>query len=104
MGRNKYIAHIRNRDKAEQSLEDHLKGVAYLARVYADKIGFGDFGELIGLIHDVGKYSESFQNYICSFVKPDKTSCIKINRHNISALFHCLFFIVSKEKCIFPGD
>ena len=66
MGRNKYIAHIRNRDKAEQSLEDHLKGVAYLARVYADKIGFGDFGELIGLIHDVGKYSESFQNYICS--------------------------------------
>lgn len=66
MKRTKYIAHIRSRDKAEQSLEDHLKGVAALARVYADKIGLGDFGELIGLLHDVGKYSESFQNYICS--------------------------------------
>lgn len=66
MGKKKYIAHIRGLDHAEQRLEDHLKGVAALSRVYADKIGLGGFGELIGLLHDVGKYSESFQNYIRS--------------------------------------
>lgn len=61
-----YIAHVRERDGTEQSLEDHLTGVAERAQQNAEKIGLGKIGELLGLLHDVGKYSDAFQQYIRS--------------------------------------
>jgi CRISPR-associated endonuclease/helicase Cas3 len=64
----KFIAHYRERDKQEQSLEDHLRGVAELAKGFAEKLGLGDHGELLGLLHDLGKYSTEFQNYLKSAV------------------------------------
>jgi CRISPR-associated endonuclease/helicase Cas3 len=70
-----YLAHIRERDKAKQSLEDHLKGVADLAGRFADKIGLKEYGELIGLLHDIGKYSKKFQDYLKSsegLINPDE--------------------------------
>ncbi len=60
------IAHVRERDRVEQPLEDHLRGVADRARKNADKLGLGKAGELLGLLHDIGKYSAAFQNYIRS--------------------------------------
>lgn len=62
------VAHHRKSDGATQTLEQHLLGVAALARAFADKVGLADQGELIGLLHDLGKYSEQFQNYIRSAV------------------------------------
>ena len=61
-----YIAHIRESDGRIQTVEEHLTGVAELARAYGAKFGFGEFCELIGLLHDVGKYSLDFQKYIAS--------------------------------------
>jgi CRISPR-associated endonuclease/helicase Cas3 len=49
-----------------QSLKAHLEGVAVLSRKNAEKIGCADYGELLGLLHDLGKYSKSFQDYIRS--------------------------------------
>ncbi len=49
-----------------QSLEDHLLAVAERCRKNASKFGCGSLGELIGLVHDIGKYSSAFQQYICS--------------------------------------
>lgn len=63
-----YIAHYRERDGAHQSLETHLFGVGRLARSHAEKIGLRDQGELLGLLHDLGKYSAAFQAYIKSAV------------------------------------
>lgn len=63
-----YIAHKRELDDAVQSLEIHLLGVARLAKVLASKIGLEPQGELIGLLHDLGKYSDEFQNYLKSAV------------------------------------
>lgn len=63
-----FIAHHRESDGATQSLACHLTGVAEKARGFAKKIGLAEQGELIGLLHDLGKYSESFQNYIKSAV------------------------------------
>ena len=55
-----YIAH------KNQSLKEHLEGVARLCRINADKIGCGSYGEILGLLHDLGKYSQEFQSYIKS--------------------------------------
>ena len=62
------IAHWRSSDGKEQSLEAHLDGVSKLARTFAAKIGLQDAGELIGALHDLGKYSKEFQDYLRSAV------------------------------------
>lgn len=63
-----YIAHYRGKDGARQSLEAHLRGVGELARSHAEKIGLHTQGELLGILHDLGKYSAAFQTYIKSAV------------------------------------
>jgi CRISPR-associated endonuclease/helicase Cas3 len=61
-----YIAHYRGKDGAHQSLEAHLQGVAKLTSEFATKFDLASQGELIGLLHDLGKYSAAFQAYIQS--------------------------------------
>jgi CRISPR-associated endonuclease/helicase Cas3 len=51
-----------------QSLEEHLSGVGVKSKNFAAKIGLAEQGELIGLLHDLGKYSQKFQNYIKSAI------------------------------------
>ncbi len=60
------IAHIREYDKEIQSLEDHLLETAALCRKFAEKVGLGNLGEVAGLIHDIGKNTDLFKNYILS--------------------------------------
>jgi len=60
------IAHVRTSDKSIQELETHLLEVAEITKKLAAKINAAEAGELIGLLHDFGKYSTSFQNYIQS--------------------------------------
>ncbi|MFA4987672.1 MAG: CRISPR-associated helicase Cas3' [Candidatus Brocadiia bacterium] len=45
----------------EQSLLEHLQGVAALASEFADAFGSAEWGSIIGLWHDVGKASPEFQ-------------------------------------------
>ena len=63
---NLLLAHIRDIDKRRQTLVDHLNAVSQLAGEFADKIGLRKTGEIIGLLHDFGKASENFQNYLLS--------------------------------------
>ncbi|MDP2811214.1 MAG: CRISPR-associated endonuclease Cas3'', partial [Rhodocyclaceae bacterium] len=61
----KFIAHVRgNGDR--QALHDHLIGVGDKASSNAAKIGLAAQGELLGLLHDLGKYSDAFQSYLKS--------------------------------------
>jgi len=62
----KFIAHRRQFDGAIQSLEDHLLGTSQIAGQFAEDIGLRECGELMGLLHDLGKASQEFQNYIRS--------------------------------------
>lgn len=51
-----------NSDQSDWHLLDaHLKAVATLAEERAAKFGVGEFGRICGLLHDLGKYSTSFQ-------------------------------------------
>ncbi|MDR2240188.1 MAG: CRISPR-associated endonuclease Cas3'', partial [Zoogloeaceae bacterium] len=60
-----YIAHVRKNGEV-QTLEKHLYAVSKLSSDFATKIGLAKQGELIGLLHDLGKYSAAFQAYIQS--------------------------------------
>lgn len=66
-----FIAHVRASDSSEQSLYAHLTGTAEIAKTLATKIGLPLSGELIGLVHDLGKYSQAFQTYIRDSVQFD---------------------------------
>lgn len=61
-----YIAHARKSDNEPQLLKTHLSEVADIAQTLATKINAAEAGEIIGLLHDFGKYSAAFQNYIQS--------------------------------------
>ncbi len=63
-----YIAHVQKTGDDPQSLEEHLLGVAKIAKGLASKIHLEPQGELIGLLHDLGKYSNAFQTYLKSAV------------------------------------
>ena len=54
-------------ETGEQTLRDHLLGVASRARKHAAKLDLAAAGELIGLLHDLGKSSDAFQRYLLSF-------------------------------------
>lgn len=67
-----YIAHIRNADGKIQSVDEHLKGVQALAEQFGSKIEVKHLAGLAGLLHDTGKYSDSFRNYIIEAVNNPK--------------------------------
>lgn len=59
-----FIAHPAKDGHSHQSVKTHLFEVGALAAGYAGKIGQADAGFLLGLLHDFGKFSQSFQNYM----------------------------------------
>lgn len=61
-----YVAHVRANTTECQSLEAHLRGVSKQALEFAKKFELATHGELVGLLHDLGKYSAAFQTYIQS--------------------------------------
>jgi CRISPR-associated endonuclease/helicase Cas3 len=67
--RKNLFAHFRGKDKEHkepQYLMEHLTTVSELAGKFADKIGLKETGEILGLLHDLGKASQEFQNYLLS--------------------------------------
>ena len=65
------IAHIREKDKQVQTVEEHLIETN-LAEIYGDKIGVKHITGLAGMLHDLGKYTNEFRNYILEAINnPD---------------------------------
>ncbi len=60
-----FIAHLRKTGEP-QYLWTHLGEASKHAGRFADRIGLKECGELIGMLHDLGKASDEFQNYILS--------------------------------------
>ena len=59
----KYYAHsTENPDKSDwQELKDHLAKTAEKSAKFAEKFNHEEFGRIVGLFHDLGKYSQKFQ-------------------------------------------
>ena len=62
----KYYAHSREDHPLEdwQSLEAHLDNVARICQSFADQFNAGQWGEVAGKFHDLGKGSLQFQAYL----------------------------------------
>lgn len=60
------IAHWRASDQTAHLIQEHLQEVSALSAAFAAKLQIANAGELIGLLHDLGKYSKEFQDYIQS--------------------------------------
>ncbi len=84
-----YIAHFRESDRKIHELRDHLFCVARLCEKYGSRIGVGKLAYLAGLLHDMGKYGQGFQDYICSKMPWNLQSekAHKIDHGKIGALY-----------------
>lgn len=64
----KYISHVKRSVTGEieafQSNEEHGKAVAELAKEFASEFGMGEWGYVLGMLHDKGKEKHQFQEYI----------------------------------------
>jgi len=67
-----FIAHIRENDKRIQTVEEHLLDVKELAESYGEKLGVKHLSGLAGMLHDLGKYSNEFKEYILEAVNNPK--------------------------------
>lgn len=66
------IAHIRENDKQVQTVESHLLEVKGLAESFGEKLGVRHIAGLAGMLHDLGKYTDEFREYILEAINnPD---------------------------------
>ena len=59
-----YLAHIRRDESAEQTIRSHLLRVGDLMAMYAAGLGLSSMAQLIGMLHDLGKCTRAFANYL----------------------------------------
>ena len=59
-----YLAHIRRDESAEQTIRSHLLRVGNLMAMYAAGLGLSSMAQLIGILHDLGKCTRAFANYL----------------------------------------
>lgn len=100
------IAHMRESDKQPQSVWEHLCGVSEITGRFADVVGLREAGELLGLVHDLGKASENFQQYIQSgvgMIDPDSDDYVDTEKFkgridHSSAGAQLMFSYLKNEK------
>lgn len=81
------IAHI-NSDKEIQSVETHCKNVANYAKQEASSLHLANTLYLTGLLHDIGKFSDDFKEYIIAANNdPNSVKRGSVNHSSAGAYF-----------------
>ena len=90
-----YPAHIRKVDdkKYVQTVEEHCRGVAEIAAELLSDIGLEKTAYLAGMVHDLGKFSENFKNYIEKAVDGEK-----VQRGSVNHTFAGVRFLLEKHS------
>lgn len=113
-----YFAHIKeNKTKEGQTLREHLENVGQYSSKSASKLKLEKLGELIGLLHDLGKYSSAFQSYIQSatgYIDEDVDDYVdaeklkgKIDHSSAGAQYVWQYFTnlnLKDPKCLILGE
>jgi len=68
-----FYAHSPNEQGEWHELETHLRETARLSSRFAQKFGAGELGRIAALWHDIGKFSDSFQDYLKAVVVSEQT-------------------------------
>lgn len=84
-----FCAHINPTTLKEQSVKEHLYNVSKMSMEYGAKILLGATGELIGILHDMGKGTKKFDSYIRYSSKHPNDKSLKgtINHSTAGAKF-----------------
>ena len=82
-----------------QSNEDHSAGVAKLASQFAGEFGMSEWGKVLGLLHDKGKETDAFQQYIKkeSGYAPDIKICGKHHHAYVGGILAQKYY--GKSSC-----
>ena len=59
-----HIAHINSTTKKEQSVAEHCQNVGELCKCFGAKIGIQETAALVGSLHDFGKDTKGFEDYL----------------------------------------
>lgn len=90
-----YPAHIRKVDdkKYVQTVEEHCRRVAEIAAELLRDIGLEKTAYLAGMVHDLGKFSENFKNYIEKAADGEK-----VQRGSVNHTFAGVRFLLEKHS------
>lgn len=90
-----YPAHIRKVDdkKYVQTVEEHCRGVSEIAAELLSDIGLEKTAYLAGMVHDLGKFSENFKNYIEKAADGEK-----VQRGSVNHTFAGVRFLLEKHS------
>ncbi|SHJ84052.1 CRISPR-associated endonuclease/helicase Cas3 [Anaerobranca californiensis DSM 14826] len=105
-----FYAHSKKGSSKEnwQSLKEHLENTAKISSDFASKFDARELGFLVGLIHDIGKYSQEFQRRLQGSKIPvdHSTAALKElmnNYPNFKSIVKVLGFIVSGHHSGLPN-
>ncbi|MEA4811533.1 MAG: CRISPR-associated helicase Cas3' [Anaerolineaceae bacterium] len=83
----KFIARFNEATGKTQTIIAHLKKVAAYCRLFGDPIGLGATCELLGWLHDIGKYNILFQIYIKEVMRQPNKPHAKVDHAVYGALY-----------------
>ena len=95
-----FCAHINPGTFKEQSVKEHLKNTSDMAREFGAKVSLGNVTGLAGMLHDMGKETIEFNNYIHYSSKNPNDKSLKgtINHSTAGARFIHENFYFAKDS------
>ncbi|RJQ65411.1 MAG: CRISPR-associated helicase Cas3' [Desulfobacteraceae bacterium] len=104
MNNSELLAHAIQDEKTGEwrthSLDEHLAGVAKMADEFAGVFGNGDWGSAAGFLHDLGKGSDAFQQYIRQVTGFDAEAHIETSPGKVNHSSHGAVWSVENLKGI----